>query len=73
MSSTNTPLEIPIKILIDGIVTNDQQLLDTLHAIDNSSQTTQQRLAALTTNFNTVKNSILGNTRWAPTLMLMGG
>jgi hypothetical protein len=68
-----TPQNIPLSILIDGIRTNDPQLLDTLRAIEFDSTNTQKRLQDLTINFNTTRNTIVSRTRWSPIFMLMGG
>ena len=68
-----TPQNIPLGILIDGICSNDPQLLDTLRAIEFDSVNTQKRLQDLTVNFNSLKNSIFSRSRWAQIIMLMGG
>lgn len=39
-----TPQNIPLGILIEGIVTKDPRLLDTLRAIEFDSTQTQKRL-----------------------------
>jgi len=67
-----SPQNIPLGILIDGIRTNDPQLLDTLRAIEFDSTNTQKRLQDLTVNFNSLKNSIISRSRWAQIFMLMG-
>jgi len=68
-----TPQNIPLGILIEGIVTKDPRLLDALRAIEFDSTQTQKRLQELTINLNTTNNLIATRTRWAPILMLMGG
>lgn len=73
MSSPVTPQNIPLGILIEGIVTKDPRLLDTLRAIEFDSTNTQKRLQELTINLNNTNNLIGTRTRWAPILMLMGG
>ena len=73
MSSPITPQNIPLGILIEGIVTKDPRLLDTLRAIEADSTNTQKRLQELTINLNNTNNFIQTRTRWAPILMLMGG
>jgi SUMO ligase MMS21 Smc5/6 complex component len=68
-----TPQNIPLGVLIEGIVTKDPRLLDTLRAIEADSTNTQKRLQDLTINFNNTNNRVSSHTRWAPILMLMGG
>ncbi len=73
MSTPVTPQNIPLGILIEGIVTKDPRLLDTLRAIEFDSTNTQKRLQELTINLNNTNNLVQTRTRWAPILMLMGG
>lgn len=73
MSSVVPPQNIPLGILIEGIVTKDPRLLDTLRAIEADSTNTQKRLQELTVNLNSTINLIATRTRWAPIFMLMGG
>lgn len=68
-----TPQNIPLGILIEGIVAKDPRLLDALRAIEFDSTQTQKRLQELTVNMNTALNFIQAKTRWAQILMLMGG
>jgi hypothetical protein len=68
-----TPQNIPLGVLIEGIVTKDPRLLDTLRAIEFDSTQTQKRLQDLANDLNATSNLISTRTRWAPIFMLMGG
>lgn len=72
MSTVVTPQNIPLGILIEGIVTKDPRLLDTLRAIEADSTNTQKRLQELTVNLNSTVNIVSTRTRWAPVFLLGG-
>lgn len=67
-----TPQNIPLGILIEGIVTKDPRLLDTLRAIEADSTNTQKRLQDLTISLNSIINIVGIRTRWAPSFLLGG-